>query len=300
MVANPMQKMKRNSILIGTIIGLVIGLCLCVALYFFLTSTGTSGGMIKGDAVTVYVLGKAVKSGATVTPADVTPKVMSKDNVPADAVSINSDAVAKIDLTAGTILTAGMLNTSGTTLTDDLRQQEYGMVTLPTQLTVGDYIDIRLQMPNGGDYIVISKKQVLKCDSSHITLNMYEEEINLMSNAVIEYYIMPGSKLYATIYDEPGIQVAAVGTYVPNSSVANLISNNPNIKNYITSERYSEALKNIRNKDINSALAPYYVDPDNDGKTEAIDNIEKNIQEEIQSLKESREAYFGTLNSASR
>ena len=55
-------------------------------------------------------------------------------------------------------------------------------------------------MPNGGDYIVVSKKQVLKCDSTNISLNMYEEEIDIMSNAIIEYYIMPGSKLYATTY----------------------------------------------------------------------------------------------------
>lgn len=300
MGANPMQKMKRNSILIGLIIGLVIGLIMCVVLYFFLS--GNSGAMTsgKGGTVVVSVLNKTVKSGTKITVNDISKKTMNKEDVPTDAVSLATDteAVAKIDLATGTILTNSMLNINAETITADLREQEYSMITLPTQLSVGDFIDIRLQMPNGGDYIVISKKQVLECNASNVSLNMYEEEINLMSNAIIEYYIMPGSKLYATIYNEPGIQTAAVGTYVPNESVSNLISNNPNIKEYINSERYSESLKNIRNQNINSALKPYYIDPEGDGKTEALDNIEKNIQEEIQTIRESREAYFGALNSA--
>lgn len=291
MVANPMQKMKRNSMLTGAIIGLIIGLILCVILYFFLTNAGTTGGMMKGQAVTVYVLGKTVKSGTTVTPADIITKVMSKDDVPADAVSISSDAVAKIDITVGTILTAGMLNTSSNPLTDDLRQQEYNMITLPTQLTPGQFVDIRLQLPNGGDYIVVSKKQVLNCNASTIWLNMYEEEIELMSNAIIEYYIMAGSKLYATTYVEPGIQTASIGTYVPNETISNLIKANPNIKSLLNSERYSDALTSIRSNNINTALRQYSED--------AMENIEKSMQQEIQSLKESREAYFGNLNSAS-
>jgi len=223
---------------------------------------------------------------------------MNKLDIPVDAVSITTDVVAKIDLTAGTIITSGMINLSDEKITADIRQQEYSMIALPSKLTVGDFIDIRLQMPNGGDYIVVSKKQVIRCDATNISLNMCEEEINLMSNAIIEYYVMPGSKLYATIYNEPGLQVAALGTYVPNESVANLIANNPNIKEYINSERYSDALKNIRNENINLALAPYYIDPDKDGKTEALSNIEKNIKEEIKSIKSAREAYFSSLNAA--
>lgn len=289
MGANPMQKMKRNSILTGLIIGLIIGLILCAILYLFLTSSSTGSSLVSGDTVTVCVLNKTVKSGTTITAADIITKNVSKDNAPLDATTQVINGVAKIDLTSGTILTSGMLNTTTETLTNDLREQEYNMITLPSQLSVGDFIDIRLQLPNGGDYIVVSKKQVLNCNASTIWLNMYEEEIELMSNAIIEYYIMAGSKLYATTYIEPGLQTAAVGTYVPNQTVSALIGSNPNIKNYINSERYADALKNIRNNNINSAINQYSED--------AVENIEKNMQEEIETLKQTREAYFGTLNS---
>lgn len=290
MGSNPMQKMKRNSILIGLIVGLVIGLIMCVAVYFFLNKNGGAISTGNGETVSVCVLNKNINSGAKITEADFITKTVSKDNVPTNATTQVINGVAKIDLSKGTILTSSMLNAGSTEITADLREQEYNMITLPSQLAVGDFIDIRLQLPNGGDYVVISKKQVLKCDSSTIWLNMYEEEIELLGNAIIEYYIMTGSKLYATTYVEPGLQTAAVGTYVPNSTVASLISANPNIKNVINSERYSDALKAIRNNNIKSEVDKY--------SDTALENIETNMQEEIKTLKESREAYFGVLNSA--
>lgn len=288
MGANPMQKMKRNSTLIGLVIGLIIGLVLCVFVYLFLTNSNIS--TTKGDLITVYMLATNVKSGDKISLSNVITKNMNSDDVPANAVSISQDVIAKIDLSAGTILTSSMLNLpTDSVVTDDLREQEYNMVSLPTNLSIGDFIDIRLQLPNGGDYIVISKKKVLDCNSTTVWLNMYEEEIELMSNAIIEYYIMAGSKLYATTYTEPGLQTASVGTYVPNTTVSLLISENPNIKSYINSERYAEGLKAIRNNYINSAVNQY--------SDTAISNIETNIKNEIEKLKESREAYFGTLNS---
>ena len=289
MGANPMQKMKRNSTLTGLIIGLIIGLILCVVLYLFLTST-TGANFGGGETVTVCVLNKTIASGTKITAADIITKNMSRELIPVDATVQVIDGVAKIDLTAGTVLTTGMLNTNGQTLTADLREQEYNMITLPTNLTANEFIDIRIQLPNGGDYIVVSKKQVLRCDASTIWLNMYEEEISIMSSAIIEYYTMPGSKLYATKYVEPGLQTASVGTYVPSGAVRELIKSNPNIKSLINSDRYSEALTNIRNGAIEAELNKYSEDK--------LENIESKIQEEIKSLKESRELYFGTLNAA--
>lgn len=284
-----MQKMKRNSILIGLVIGLVIGLIMCVILYMFLS--GSDASTTKGETISVCALNKTIKAGTTITSEDVVYKKVKTTDVPSDATSQVLNGIAKIDLTSGTILTKSMITASEETTKDDVREQEYNMLSLPSKLAEGDFIDIRLQLPNGADYIVVSKKQVQECNASTIWLNMNEEEIELMSNAIIEYYIMKGSKLYASVYTEPGIQTASVGTYVPNSSVSTLISSNPNIKNYINQERYSDALKAIRNNNITSSLNQYSED--------AIKNIEENMQEEINTLKQTRESYFGALDSAS-
>ena len=46
MVTNPIQKQKRNSLLGGLAIGLIIGLVLCGVLYLFLTSKAGIGYLI--------------------------------------------------------------------------------------------------------------------------------------------------------------------------------------------------------------------------------------------------------------
>ena len=297
MGANPIQRQKRVSLLIGLFIGLIIGLVLCVVLYVFLTKTETD--LSEGKTMkTVAILNKAVKSGANISAADIITKSVNSSAIPEGAIStIQGTAVAKIDLTPGTVLSANMLTTVDSKLTKDLRQQEYNMINLPSQLDAGNYIDIRLALPDGSDYIVIPKKYVQNANATTIWLNMNEEEILTMSNAIIEYYIMAGSKLYAVKYTDPGSQEAATPTYVPNSTVAELIKSqlksdsNPkgNIES-ITEGRYTEALKNLRNSKIRAALSKY-------DEEKQLENIETKIKEEINNLRESREAYFGVLDS---
>ena len=293
MVSNPIQKQKRNSMLIGLAIGLVIGLILCVCLYLFLQSNIGMNLINEEGSKTVAVLNKSIQSGQEITGADYSTMVVNSSSAPTDAIGgITGTAVAKIDLTSGTILSNSMLTTSDSKITKDLREQEYNMISLPTNLVAGDYIDIRLQLPDGGDYIVVAKKCVQKADATTVWLKMNEEEILVMSNAIVEYYIMTGSKLYATVYTDPGTQESAIPTYTPNSTVTALINGNDNITSQIIDGqgRFSEELKAIRNSRIRAQLDQY-----NDT---GLENLETSIQEEIESLQESRQAYFGALDSA--
>ena len=130
MGANPIQRQKRVSLLIGLFIGLIIGLVLCVVLYVFLTKTETD--LSEGETMkTVAILNKAVKSGANISAADIITKSVNSSAIPEGAIStIQGTAVAKIDLTPGTVLSANMLTTVDSKLTKDLRQQEYNMINL--------------------------------------------------------------------------------------------------------------------------------------------------------------------------
>ena len=295
MVTNPIQKQKRNSLLGGLAIGLIIGLVLCGVLYLFLTSKAGTAATSKDGVIKVMVLNKTIKSGNEITANDYTMKNVSKSMAPADAIgSINGTAVAKIDLSSGTVLSNSMLTQKTEQLSKDLREQQYNMISLPTDLVAGDFIDIRLQLSDGGDYIVASKKNVQKADATTVWLNMNEEETLAMSNAIVEYYTMAGSKLYSTKYTDPGTQEAAVATYSPNDTVKALMLNNDNITTQLQdgTGRLADKLKAIRRAKIDVELNKY--------SETGLENLEKNIQEEIDSLKESRQAYFGTLNSAQK
>ena len=104
------------------------------------------------------------------------------------------------------------------------------MISLPADIETGDTVDVRLRMPDGTNYIVVSKKKVTVLDEggipsvNTISLELSEGEILMMSNAIVESYMMDGSRLYLTRYVEPGMQAGAITTYVPNGDVQNFNS----------------------------------------------------------------------------
>ena len=60
---------------------------------------------------------------------------------------------------ANTLITTDLISKSDNMVQDDVRKQEYNVVVMPVDLATGDYIDIRLMLPNGQDFIVVSKKK---------------------------------------------------------------------------------------------------------------------------------------------
>ena len=123
-----------------------------------------------------------------------------------------------------------------------------------------------------------------------IWIDMYEQESLVMSNAIVEAYMMPGSKLYATTYVEPGIQANAIPTFVPRAEVINLMNSDPNIVAEARQElaaRYS-SLMIRREQDINSQI--------NAVGEDAKANLESNVEQEITRSKEARKEYIDSLN----
>lgn len=205
--------------------------------------------------------------------------------------------VAKIDMKANTVLASSFIARSDDIDTADVRQQEYNSVVLPVDLFTGDYVDIRLLLPSGQDYIVTSKKMVTvpEVDGEYladtIQMKMSEDEILTISNAIVEAYKIEGAKLYATKYTDAGSQDASTPTYVVNDEVAKLIEADPNIVSKAMSAlsaRYNAnngALKTMRSQGINSALSNY-------GKDE---NVPDKVEESITSTKEARQQYLQSL-----
>lgn len=203
--------------------------------------------------------------------------------------------IAKINMNKNTVLTVDTIAKSDEKTTNDQRKVEYNMLVLPTQLESEEYIDIRLSLPTGQDYIVVSKKQVeipfidgVESDDT-IWLKLSEDEIITMNNAIVDAFRIMGSKLQVVIYTEAGMQDAATPTYVPSLEVAELVHNNPNIV-----EEAREALwnrynrfSNIRNNSLNPALG-------NSG-TEGEENLKTKIEESITNSKENRKRYLQSL-----
>lgn len=204
--------------------------------------------------------------------------------------------IAKVNLNKNSVITIDVISKSNEKTTDDLRKQEYNMLVLPTQLETGEYIDVRLSLPSGQDYIVVSKKQVeipqvngVDTDDT-IWIKLTEDEIITMNNAIVEAYKIQGSKLYVSTYTEAGIQNAATPTYVPTGEVMQLINSNPNIvqiaKNTLIS-RYNANQGTVRNDVINPTI--------NSNGQEGEENLKTKVEESITNSKENRKEYLQSL-----
>lgn len=301
MVANPMQKRARNSFLLGMVITLVICLIIGALAYILLTKQDKEKEQEEGALTYAYRLKTSVRSGEEITLDKVESVLVTEKAVPSGAFasktksdknkwidkSFPSGYKSKLDLNAGTIL-ADNLVYMDEELTNDIRYVEYNMLVLPTTIVEGDYIDIRLTLPNGQDLIVISKKEVKSMLGDTIGLELTEGEILMMESAIVEAYIMSASKLYAIQYVEPGMQEAAAKTYTPTTAVQNLIAADGNIKNEAKSALQSRFDQNMRG----------YIDGDKNAyAANAQTNLETGIQEQIENAKAAREAYLSGLTS---
>ena len=148
-------------------------------------------------------------------------------------------------------------------------------------------------MPDGTDYIVASHKEIEipvigEMDSPNtISIQVTEEEIITISNAIVESYMVPGSVLYAARYVEPGLQDKATPTYLPSQKVKTLIDQNPNISEVAKKELNNRYTNGTNRNNINDVI--------NQNSEDAADNVVGKTEEEITLIQEERQQYLESL-----
>lgn len=109
----------------------------------------------------------------------------------------------KINVSTNTTLTEEMLVAVDEEATDDLRLEEFAMITLPSDTNTGDYIDVRIVFPTGEDFSVLTGKKVEKYTDNTLFMKLTEDDILTMGSAIVEAYMYDGTKIYATKYVDP-------------------------------------------------------------------------------------------------
>ena len=308
MTANPMQRKANMYLLMGVLFTLLVTIPIIVFLIIRTVSLKNQMNKNKESKQSAYIVNKDIKSGNVITDEDVETILVDTASIPSDALTDaiikeknenNIDLVAKIDLKSGTVITEGMLYAEGKEIADDLRTQEYNMLSLPVQIEEGEYIDVRLRLPNGTDYLVVSKKRVELPtiggveSANTIKINISEDETLLMSNAIVEAYAINGSVLYVAKYVEAGLQNDATPTYQPSVNVRNLIKMDPNIVDTARKalqERYDKVTQDGHKYGdiIRSYVESLYTE-------DAGDNIAENVEKEIEKGVEQRQMYLESL-----
>ncbi len=302
MAMNPMQRRARNSFLIGFLVALIIMAVVVLLLLYKIKGLNETLDSLKAKQSVVSVAAADLRSGeilnfdedfmsATVQTTVAKDQVISADDWEdydeEGNVAKKKDIMLRVDVPAGTIVTKDMIEEVDNQTKDSDRLQEYNMLVLPSRLRNGDYIDIRLLLPSGKDYIVLSKKQVLGCNDTTVWLRVSEEEILLLNNAIVEAYTINGSKLYATIYAEAGMQNSAQSTYLASTEVMALIMKDPNIVAEASNALWNRYDITERNQNFDAAIEPY--------KTSQDASVASGHSTEVSSIKAARQKFVSDL-----
>ena len=117
---------------------------------------------------------------------------------------------------------------------NDWRIHGFPYIKLTENLKVGDYVDVRISFADGGDFILLSKKQIQgfsplrEGEYKALWLIVSEEEILRLSSAVVDAYCNEGCSIYAIQYVSD-IQKEAIVNYVVSDTIKQLMEEDPNI-----------------------------------------------------------------------
>lgn len=296
MTVNPMQRRTRSSFILGFGVAVLVALVIIAALVVTMRNINAK---LKEEQAKQRML--------LVSSADIPEysEVNSMNTIMENTiVSLNLAEVATIeDLTPegkkilsktripkGTVITKAMLISEEEKDVNDLRLYELNMLMIPSKMMKDEVVDIRLTLPNGQDFIVVPKKVVQEADADSIWIKMTEAELLTFNNAMVESYLIEGSKLYAAPYVHPGIQREAAQTYPLSQEALALIKDNANIVDQarrVVIDRHNRTVS-IRTDSINRLKQQAL-------QNNGIERVYQGVQDEITNMQRKREQYIEEL-----
>ncbi len=155
---------------------------------------------------------------------------------------------ALLSIPAGTHIMVNALTEN--VVSSELREVEYDVIQINTNIITNDMVDVRIFYPNGEDFTILSKKSIKRQEFEEYGCFLWltEEELLRMQSAVIDAYLYTGAYLYTTKYIEPNIQEASIVNYEPSIEAIKLIRENPNIIQTATNDLSITVRKALENR----------------------------------------------------
>lgn len=280
-------KKKKIGLIIGIVIFIAVAALLWVG-YTYLQRTEEekwsaqleeANAKINANKRFVYVATTDIRAGETISDANVELQTASS-SMDADLFAGEEDLGlrTKIAIAAGSQITKDVLLQKEFAAGD--RAVEYQFIYCGMQINEGDFVDVRIVFPDGSDYTILTKKCVEgkgENDDTSVVLWLNEEEMQLMSSAVVDAFVYSyneysvkksdkyvpsrNSRIYAVKYVEPNLQDASRTDYTPSEATINRIKSNPNIvevaSEYLSMQvraEYEERLFNYMSEETMSIL----------------------------------------------
>lgn len=186
-----------------------------------------------GQLTTVYEVNARVYSGNPILETQLVPVSVPVSTVAESSITDMSQLIGKfykVDINPGTILSKDMLMQEFDGSAEKYTK-ELTFTSLPVSTYVGDYIDLRILLPNSEEYVVVAHKQIQRLYDNTITILVSEEENAIINSAIQDLYnYNQYCAIYLMKYIEPGKDADTVAFYPVQHEQENFIKFNPNIK----------------------------------------------------------------------
>lgn len=189
-----------------------------------------------GELVTVFQVATDVPTGKKIDESDLVPvdvPLATATNLVQDSAELIGKYF-KTSLKTGTSISSDMVYAEE--LTDDMRYLDAVLHNIPVGLKSGSYVDVRITLPSGQDFISMGRKRVADINNGVLKLVVTEKDILTYNSMLIDSYLYTGTQLYALEYIEGGIQAQADTFYPISSSVLAIAQKNPNLLEAIKSD----------------------------------------------------------------
>ena len=212
-----------------------------------------------GDISTAYTVIKQTEPGELITEEMLEeisiPASMLNESFVLDTTDI-AGKYSKVALVPGTPITADVI--MGEDINDKnalyhtVRAYDVVVNMWPIGLKIGDYVDMRIMMPFGEEYIVLSHMRVNGMSDGTVRFNLTEAQINLYQSALVDYYLnsSQGVMIYFTKYIEPGVQKPALITYKVSDNIMEAMKKNGNLYATAWASVYDATVRNQIEEDL--------------------------------------------------
>lgn len=250
-----LEKLKRPKVLLITLLILswVIGALVSVRIYMVKEDAiGTKQaelnelkGTMKqiGDLVPAFTLSADVKMGQEVKATDYqtvqVPSTMAESLIQ-DPTELEGKFY-RMDLTTGSALTKE--NVKKFELSDDTRLYDIVLDTTPIGIKSGSYVDIRITLPQGQDFIAMGHKRVVDVNNGILKLEVNEHDVHAYNSMLVDKLIYKGTQIYGLEYLEGGIQKPSDTYYPMNNQVTPIAQKDPNLISAIKADMLSKRKK---------------------------------------------------------
>ena len=208
----------RKRLIYGILIGAGIGVVGIVITAIWAVSVvnsykdGTNKEYIANHTTEVVMLNDDVIQGETITADMLTTARVHKSSSPANQAGYNAvGKIAKYNIPANIPLVNSMFGDQ--IVTTDERIQEISSVALPTGLVEGEYIDVKIKMASGLEYVVLPQIRVERIFGNTVWLYLDEEQLYLLNSAIVDTYLNEGVTLYGVKYVDPTTQIKMDDVY---------------------------------------------------------------------------------------